>query len=252
MKKIIIFICAACLFAACKKLSNPTPVFDASIANTNIKIGDTAKFVLSGTPNELVFYSGEPGFNFDYRDRKSIQGTTTLTIGTALTVAGGQTNSLHLMATTDSLVLDSTSVVKANWTEITSRFALGTGTATTTSSADITDLASTGHPLTLAWKYTGTTGTIQPTWSILAFTVTTTTANGQVFTNTTITNTVALWYKVHVLSTPNVVFGTVDYKLGNIANPDGSGHNAITFRLGSRGAYISHPCSGRSDIWHLS
>jgi hypothetical protein len=85
-------------FLSCDDNSVEQPVFSVSLADGQVieQIGDTLvcsknsvlKFGFSGNPDMLVFYSGEPGNEYRYRDRTEIDGipsvqfTTTLTYGT--------------------------------------------------------------------------------------------------------------------------------------------------------------------------
>jgi hypothetical protein len=216
MKKLIILLLAVACLSACRKLSNPDPTFDVTTSKLTYKVGDSVRFALSGDPAILTFWPGDLGHNYLYAHRLSSPSPTSLAIATSVTSpsTGANATALHLMVTTDTLVLDSASVVKAHWTDITSRATLATGSTTVNSTVDLTDFAATGHPVTLAWHYVTVSTDIQPTWNVTAFTVTTvdptrplTATSSNTLTNTvvTITSTVALWYKVHVLTAPSVV-----------------------------------------------
>ncbi len=186
MKRLIIALAALVGITACNKhLSVDTPSMSISInpagstatttkiADTFVyKLGDTTKFIFTGTTGNLIVYTGDATHNYDYKDRSSAQGNTILSFTSAVANAT-QTNTLKVLATDKLPGLDSTSVVTANWTDITSRATIATN-ATATASGNITlnDLSSSASDsLFVALKYSGVTGTIQPTWTITNFLV---------------------------------------------------------------------------------
>lgn len=145
-------------------------------------------FKFEGAPTTITFYSGEPGRQYQYRNRKSEAGKATLQFTSALN-AGAQTGSLLLMASTDfkGVVPGDTAATQANikaakWTDITSRANLAANaTATASGAIDLSDL-STGTPVYLAFKYLATAGSIQNKWTITGLTVTNTLKDASVYT----------------------------------------------------------------------
>jgi hypothetical protein len=86
---------------------------------------------------------------------------------------GSQTNTIALLATNDLQVIDSAHVVSANWTDITSRAQLSTGTALASGIINLSDFKNTTKPLYLAFKYIGLKNTsAQRKWVISTFDVT--------------------------------------------------------------------------------
>lgn len=186
MKRIYFVIAGLVGIMACNKhLSVETPnlsisinpssstAFVNTIADTFVyKLGDTTKFLFAGSTGNLMVYTGDATHNYDYKDRKAVLGNTTLSFSSAITNTG-QLNTLSLLATNKLNGLDSTSIVGANWTDITNRANLATSaTATASGNINLNDLVSSPNDsLFVALKYTGVTGTLQPTWTITNFTV---------------------------------------------------------------------------------
>lgn len=181
--KIIYFLAGlGILFTSCyKKMTADEPAFNVSIdpikvtqlADTfNIKLGDTARFVFSGDAGNVVFYSGETGKRYEFRNRAAKLGAVNLSFSSKLEL-GTQTNTLQVLATTKLAGLDSATVVNASWTDITGRLPLATNaTVLPTGNIALNDLISSENDsLFIAFKYNGTTGSLQPTWTITGYAV---------------------------------------------------------------------------------
>ncbi|WP_289181897.1 DUF5017 domain-containing protein [Alistipes sp. UBA6068] len=110
-----------------------TPDFAASASGTVFKVGEPVEFALAGNPDFIVFYSGEPGNAYDYRDRDRIEKAETTLSFLTQTKAGikGNANPRNapVFYSTD---FDGTyteeSVDKATWTDLSDRFVLPTDT----------------------------------------------------------------------------------------------------------------------------
>lgn len=126
MKKYIICLCAyiAIIHIGCKKdaaVSTPDD-FNAELASLSLKAGDTATFNLSGAADMIVFYSGEAGRNYEYRNRTVSAGVPKLVFQSNMTQGLiPNDDSLRVYVSTDLKGYDSASVVTANWTDITNR-----------------------------------------------------------------------------------------------------------------------------------
>lgn len=192
MRILSITIFTLFLFSACKKMEVEAPAFDVSLPKTTYKVGDTVRFTLSGDPDFITFYSGEPGLNYEARARTSEAGTPRLQF-TTYQQNVGQTGTLRLMASTAfSGMADSTNVAAATWTDITSRAVLSTGADNTSSgNIDLSDFLTAGKPLYLAFRYAGYFHATlkQPTWTVKSFNVTNTLSDSSVSTITAIGQT---------------------------------------------------------------
>ena len=81
---------------------------------------------------------------------------------------GTQVNTLQVLASNDfKQVYTAAGVAQGTWTDITSRATLSTGTDNTPSGIiNLSDFLAQKKPIYLAFKYTGTTGSTQKTWTI--------------------------------------------------------------------------------------
>ena len=170
------------LMASCNKvIVVDAPNFDVSTEATTYKVGEEIKFTFKGgNVNNIAFYSGETLENYDYKDGRvvSIRDSSASMAFQSSVQLGTQANQVSVLSSTD-FNGDYSSLPKvkaATWTDITSRFALGTGTAFLASGTkDIKDLIVTGKPIYFAFKYLTkpqeTNGLVR-TWYIQLFAIT--------------------------------------------------------------------------------
>ena len=180
MKKIytfLVFTFLIILFNACKKEDTQVVNFNVSVTKNNFNLKDTVQFNMDGNPDVITFYSGEPGRNFDFKDRTiRTDGVFKFSFQIRCDDPNGFTaianknfkvlisnNYLATYSTAADLNLaasqDSSMVNKTTWTDITSKFSLpSTGTISTfyTVTADLSDIAKTSvNPLYIAFKCDG-------------------------------------------------------------------------------------------------
>lgn len=176
MKKIICFLSiAGVLFAACsdKEVLAPDD-FTVSVAATTFKLGDSVKFSLTGNPDNILFYSGERGSEYDKRfDFNSNEGTLVLRFRGNTRAGATLPRNISVLVSTDfSGEYDEESVKAANWTNITDRATMAANTATNAdvASGDINldDLKVEGKPMFVAFRYLSEnpTTTAQRYWNI--------------------------------------------------------------------------------------
>ena len=117
--------------AACNEEEKvTTPDFAASTSGTVFKAGEPVEFALAGNPDFIVFYSGEPGNAYDYRDRDRIEkAETTLSFMTQTKAGYGNPANAPIYYSTD---FDGTyaeeNLDKATWIDLSDRFELPTYT----------------------------------------------------------------------------------------------------------------------------
>lgn len=159
------------LFCSCTKDEAEQPVFDVSASSLTAKIGEEITFKFSGNPDNITFFSGEDGKNYEYRERTTLPGK--LQIQFTSLVQFGTRNNLSLFATTDiGGKVDLTSVEAAKWTDISSRAVFSTGADKTPSGViDLADFSDSGKPVTVAFKYADVKSTTaqQNRWVIRTF-----------------------------------------------------------------------------------
>ena len=149
------------LMASCNKdiVTNlETPSFDVTTETATFVAGKPVVFNFTGTAHTISFYSGETLKDYEFKDGRVIDVTgagATMEFTSSVQV-GTQANQLTIWASTD-FSGDYSSVAKvkeATWTEITSRFLLGTNaTFKATGAIDISDLIVAGKPIYIAFKY---------------------------------------------------------------------------------------------------
>ena len=175
MKHLSIALLAILSLAACTKNEISTPEFNMSFSDKAYKEGDTVLFNLEGNAENLVFYPGTPGFNYENRDRIQAEGVPTLNFTSTLNYVG-ETNTLKLLASTDfSGKYTKAGVEAASWTDITSRALLATSaTARASGNINLSDFLTTDHkPVYLAFQYLGYKHATlnQPKWAFTVFTL---------------------------------------------------------------------------------
>ncbi|WP_353133691.1 DUF5017 domain-containing protein [Pseudopedobacter sp.] len=171
MKKIFIAVLTGLFFSACTKEDVSVPSFDVSVDKMTYNLGDTVRFKFSGDADYLAMYSGENGSKYENRDRLRADGKITCEITARLLNTLG-TRSLFIYATTELNALrDSTSIVNANWIDISNRYTIptaATSAQTAIGTADLSDIVQPFKPLYIAFRsHVKTTATgAQDRWTI--------------------------------------------------------------------------------------
>ncbi|WP_245584790.1 DUF5017 domain-containing protein [Pedobacter glucosidilyticus] len=184
MMKNIFIIPLLLLFLACNKKEVVKLDFSVQTERTNYKVGDTVKFILSGNPDQLLFYSGLEGSRFIYRNR-TIAESDNITLDFAtnrrLGTDAQQPQSLKLFASQkfNGQYLEASINETTDWVDITSAFTLSTSVSgdvyTNSGVVNLLTLGSLGltidktKPIYFAFKFTGNTGSTQRTWRINRF-----------------------------------------------------------------------------------
>jgi hypothetical protein len=133
MRKVIYTMAAAVVLLACAKEKVPVPDFQVQTASLSYKVGDSVRFSLSGNPDNLVFYSGEPGHNYEFRNRSSAANDLQIDFKTWVRY-GVIRDNLQLLVSNDFTgVADTNAVKAATWPDISDRATFSTGTDQTPS-----------------------------------------------------------------------------------------------------------------------
>lgn len=220
MKHILIITFFGLLTSCIKIKEIPVkPNFDVTVSNHTYKAGEAVIFTMTGDPDFITFFSGEQGKKYDNTNRVRVSGTPHLQFTSART-NGSQPNSLQLLVATDfaGVGADSTATInnlaKAQWVDITDRAEWSTGAATPSGAIDLSDFAKEDQPVFIAFKYNGSTGSIQNKWTITALTVTNTLPDGSVYTIANLSEAAINNYGVATVFSP----GWVGYKVKNDFN----------------------------------
>ncbi len=169
MRNGILILVLSVLAVSCTKKDVGAVSFDVTTSSTTYNVGDSVVFNFSGNPDYIVYYSGENGHQYQYRNRTKAQGTPYLNFLTYLQF-GTHPNTLRLLLSTDfSGSYDTVGIRNATWTDITSKAILSTG-KDSTFSGNIS-LAEYNHPDTpiyVAFKFADKQDGVvsQRTWTI--------------------------------------------------------------------------------------
>lgn len=120
---------------ACKKIPDAPSLgnFDVSVNKTAFNLGDSIVFTIYNKADNILFYSGKPGYNYQYRNRTYQAGHDTLQFQVALINARPDTvkyKNDKASNVGDTLLVkickyipsfDSAGIRNANWIDITSR-----------------------------------------------------------------------------------------------------------------------------------
>jgi hypothetical protein len=174
MKKFNIIASLICCItlSACEKLQLDELQFDVSTSKTVFKVGEEVVFNFTGNPDNITFYSGEIGKQYEFKDRTSAVGTAQLQFTSFL--QNNKPNTLKFLASTDfSGVVDSASIVNATWIDITNRVTLSSGLDNTASGVvDLSDLRDLNKKVYFAFRFTDVSSTTaQATWTLRNFVV---------------------------------------------------------------------------------
>ncbi|MDP4188164.1 MAG: DUF5017 domain-containing protein [Bacteroidota bacterium] len=163
-------------FVNCSRMEIEAPDgFSAVPTDSVFTVGDTVKFNLTGSPDQVEFFSGEPGMNYANINRTSDgSGYAKLVFQTSLQ-QGVLTNgdSLQLLISTNLNGYDKNSVANATWTDITSRntkWPSKVSTSFTTSdSVNLSDFIN-ADSVNIAFRYKGKkSASAQQKWKIQGF-----------------------------------------------------------------------------------
>jgi hypothetical protein len=235
---IYIFAIACILFASCKKdltveVNGGAPEFEVTLDAANTyKAGQPVLFNFEGSPQIISFFSGELYRQYEFREGRTIGISNPSMVFTSAVTGGAQANQLRILASTDfngvyndTLKAPLTDILAATWTDITSRFTLGsTATFASSGTKNIADLVVDGKPLYIAFKYNTqpqTANGAARTWMVQTFGLTAASANG----NVSLTDQVGAGFRVidgnpDTAPTRSSVSATRVTLLGNTFTPD--------------------------------
>lgn len=140
---------------SCEKYQIDDPALEVTADKTTVKVGESVTFKFEGSPQMLSFYSGELLKDYNYVTNSRALKNCYLSFSSATVAAIRQLNQLSVLVSADfdgKYAIDN--IKAATWVDITRRFTLATSTTVTPSTeVDIMDLAVTGKPLYLAFRY---------------------------------------------------------------------------------------------------
>lgn len=186
----IVGCCLGMLIASCAKYDGVVSAdeFQVTASNQSVKVNEPVVFSFNTGPDMLIFYSGEPGKEYQYANRKgNLAGVNKLVFQSSMQQGLLPSNdSLRLLISTNLKGYDESSIRAANWVDITSRntkWPTALSAAFTTSdSIDITDF-NTADSINLAFRFIGKSyaNAAQRRWQIQNLALSNRLANGVSF-----------------------------------------------------------------------
>lgn len=174
-KTILVLSVSGLLLAACSENEIQAPNdFEVTVTKEKYKLGDSVQFNISGNPDNITFYSGEPGREYDKRDFfSSDEGTLTLEFNSQTRSGATLPRNIAVLISTDfNGEYTEQGVKAAKWTDITTRAVLPANTASNADVAsgtiNLDDLKVKGQPMYLAFRYVSenAAGTAQRYWNM--------------------------------------------------------------------------------------
>lgn len=177
MKKIYFLLLFSTVFYACEKKEVPDPSLEISLKKTTYAVNEPIEFQFKGTADLITFYSGQPGKEFQLRERIKVDGTPQMNFTSyrqPALAAGTTDNSLRILTSTNFRgVYSPDYIASAKWTDITNRATLSTGTnGTPSGTIDLSDVSTQDSLVYIAFKYAASKSTAaQPSWTINALSI---------------------------------------------------------------------------------
>lgn len=178
MKKIFLLSVMALGLWGCNKKEAVELKFDVVPEKTSYKVGDTVVFKIYGNPDQLSFYSGESGKEYDKRGGVIVEGDGTvlnLTFNTmkryGSEAATGHPNTLQLYMTQNfnGGPYTTANIIEENWINVSEKFTIpglaSTDVYTSSGTVSLYDMESLGlkldrtKPVYFAFKYKSNSGT---------------------------------------------------------------------------------------------
>lgn len=185
MRNSIYLLIIVIIFISCAKEKVTTPSLEVTTSSLTYKAGDTVTFNFTGNPDNITFYSGEPGHNYEFRDRTTAENDLQINFKTWVQFGLIYKNLQLLVSNNYSGVADTTNVRAATWTDISDRAVFSTGQDNTPSGTislkEFADPKNTAARIYVAFKYTDYKKTLgQNRWVVRTFEANNISADGVV------------------------------------------------------------------------
>jgi hypothetical protein len=146
------------VFSSCTK-RDEVAVPDGFQVTTDKQVyhaGDAVRFTFTGTPDNIVFWSGKPGSKYEFRNRTFAEGNSLqLNFKSYSQYGVVDQNNIKLLVSTDfSGIYDSANIKAANWQDISNRATWSNGADNTPSGdVDLTDFGNANKDIAIALRY---------------------------------------------------------------------------------------------------
>lgn len=154
-----LILCAALLNSCEKEQVEEISTFSVQPTSLTIKAGEEAKFLLTGDPSQISFYSGELGNSYDFKDVSRIDKVKDLIFMFDAHNTPTEAVQVQLMFSTDfNGVYKYEDVSAATWHDLSTRFHWATPAPWQTSwqssgAVNLADMLEEGRPFFIAYRY---------------------------------------------------------------------------------------------------
>lgn len=171
MNKLFFSLLATVLLLSCEKRDEvKSPGFEVSTPKLTYKVGEAVKFNFTGSPDNIVFWSGLPGRKYEFRNRTAEVGSKLFVNFNSFQQFFVHNNMAVMVSNNFNGIYDPTNVNAATWTDISSRCVLSNGADQTPSGRiDLSEFADGNKDVTLAFRYFTTQLRAQSRWVIRSF-----------------------------------------------------------------------------------
>lgn len=152
------------MISCSKEFKVEAPDFDVRVEKTTYKVGDTVRFHFSGSAENITFYSGKSGSEYEHRNRATVEGAVPKFSFATVYGSGRQWDNLRVMITTDIETLSKESIQQAHWDDLTDKaimqrngFPVPGNAELFSGEIDISDYIEFEKPFYLAFKHVGYT-----------------------------------------------------------------------------------------------
>jgi Domain of unknown function (DUF5017) len=230
-----IFIIAASIVlvtSACNTIEVSEPVFEVTADKTTIKAGENVTFNFGGEAvSNIKFYSGELGKVYEHRDRITAENAVNQFVFASNVTATGQANNLSVLVSNNfNGIMDTTNILKATWTDVTSKAKLGTTTTNVASGPiDVSSFRNQRDSLHVAFRYKSTATTVATNlpraWTISGFVFSNVFPDSSIsLHNTLVTDVRRAGFQAISMSHDSLVWtiaGTLTFKTGFVTQLQG-------------------------------
>ena len=182
MKTIFFLMFFIGILTSCQKRFelNSLDDFNVKTERSSYSVGDTVRFIFEGTPENIVFWSGENGSKYENRKRTAIEGNViSLSFKSFSQFGTADRAAIKLMISTDfSGTVDAANILKATWIDISEKAQWSAGTDQFPSgNINLDEFATQNKDMTFAFQHKTTA--LKPLaqqnrWVIRSFDVTST------------------------------------------------------------------------------
>lgn len=172
MKILMMYLMLAILCVSCMKEDIASADMEVRTDASSYKVGDTVIFRFEGAPDNIVFYSGENGHNYELKDRVYADNDLQVDFKTLVQWGVIYDNLKLLVSNNFSGIYTKEEVDKAAWTDISDKAVFSTGQDNTPSGTvslkSYLSSVDTGS-IYLAFRYTDFQKPQQNRWVIRSF-----------------------------------------------------------------------------------